>query len=138
MKRDIFVQNVKSLCFVRTELPTIACKKAGVGGSFISDINRGRTPSIEKVQRLADYFGVTTSQLLGEEPLPDGILNPEESKRAKPLPLAPILKSNMETPADQPANGREAEFVQLFNRLTPDQQELVLAQLKGIVDAKDK
>lgn len=122
MERDIFVQNVKSLCFARTELPTIACKKAGVGGSFISDINRGRTPSIEKVQRLADYFGVTTSQLLGEEPLPDGILNPEESKKAKPLPLAPILKPNMETPADQPASPKPDIF-QKFEMLSPEDQE---------------
>lgn len=138
MERDVFVQNIKELCFARTELPTIACKKAGVGGSFISDINRGRTPSIEKVQRLADYFGVTTSQLLGEDPLPDGILDREKRERSKPLPLLPTLESKMETPADQPANGREEEFVQLFSQLTPDQQELVLAQLKGIVDAKDK
>lgn len=97
MDRDIFVQNVKSLCFARTELPTIACKKAGVGGSFISDVNRGRTPSIEKVQRLADYFGVTTSQLLGEDPLPDGILNREKRERSKSLPLVPTLESKIET-----------------------------------------
>lgn len=83
MERDIFVQNVKSLCFAKSELPTIACKKAGVGGSFISDVNRGRTPSIEKVQRLADYFGVTTSQLLGEDPLPDNILDRKKRERSK-------------------------------------------------------
>lgn len=66
MDSELFVQNVKKYCHVRGELPTIACKKAGVGGSFISDINRGRTPSVEKVQKLADYLGVTTSELLGE------------------------------------------------------------------------
>ena len=49
-----------------------------------------------------------------------------------------LLTGEERTPADQPANGREEEFVQLFGQLTPDQQELVLAQLKGIVDAKDK
>ena len=60
--------------------------------------------------------------------------------------LAEVLNTSVEylmtgedkVPADQPANGREEEFVQLFGQLTPDQQELVLAQLKGIVDAKDK
>ena len=49
-----------------------------------------------------------------------------------------LLTGEERTPADQPATGREEEFVQLFGQLTPDQQELVLAQLKGIVDAKDK
>ena len=60
--------------------------------------------------------------------------------------LAEVLNTSVEylmtgedkVPADQPANEREEEFVQLFGQLTPDQQELVLAQLKGIVDAKDK
>ena len=70
MDSELFVQNVRKLCHARGELPTIVCKKAGVGSSFISDINRGRTPSVEKVQKLANYLGVTTSTLLGEEKTP--------------------------------------------------------------------
>ena len=110
MDKDFFVQKVKLLCLQKGIKPTNACKESGVGGSFLSDINRGQVPSVAKVQMLASYLGVTVSQLLGEK--------------------AP--------PADQPANGREAEFVRLFDQLTPDQQALVLAQLKGIVDAQDK
>lgn len=49
-----------------------------------------------------------------------------------------LLTGEEKKPADQPANGREAEFVHLFGKLTREQQELVLAQLKGIVDAQDK
>ncbi|OUQ61452.1 hypothetical protein B5E56_01745 [Flavonifractor sp. An112] len=49
-----------------------------------------------------------------------------------------LLTGNERTPVGLSANGREEKFVQLFSQLTPDQQELVLAQLKGIVDAKDK
>ncbi len=110
MDKDFFVQKVKLLCLQKGIKPTNACKESGVGGSFLSDINRGQVPSVAKVQMLAEYLGVTVSELLGEK--------------------AP--------PADQPANGREAEFVRLFDQLTPDQQALVLAQLKGIVDARDK
>ena len=98
------------ICLEKGIKPTNACKESGVGGSFINDIERGRVPSVAKVQMLADYLGVTTSELLGEKAMP----------------------------ADQPASGREVEFVQLFKQLTPDQQELVLAQLKGIVNTKDK
>ena len=46
--------------------PTNACKESGVGSSFLSDIQRGQTPSVSKVQLLAQYLGVTTSDLLGE------------------------------------------------------------------------
>ena len=110
MDKDFFVQKVKFLCLQKGIKPTNACKESGVGGSFLSDINRGQVPSVAKVQMLAEYLGVTTSDLLGEKISPAGL----------------------------PANGREEEFTQLFSQLTPDQQELVLAQLKGIVDAKDK
>jgi len=106
-----FVQNIKKYCSIKGVKPTVACRESGVGTSFINNIEkRGSMPSIEKVQMLAEYLGVTTSDLLGEKISPVGLS----------------------------ANGREEEFVQLFSRLTPDQQELVLAQLKGIVDAKDK
>lgn len=67
MDKDIFVQNVKILCLQKGIKPTNACKESGVGGSFLSDIqNRGSVPSVAKVQMLADYLGVTTSELLGE------------------------------------------------------------------------
>ena len=70
MDAEIFVQNIKSLCELRGIPPTTACKNAGVGGSFISDVKRGQTPSVAKVQLLANYLGVTTSELLGEEKEP--------------------------------------------------------------------
>lgn len=110
MDKDIFVQNIKKYCAIKGVKPTVACKESGVGGSFINDIERGRRPLVTKVQILAEYLGVTTSELLGE----------------------------IATPADQQANGRDEEFAQLFGQLTPDQQDLVLAQLRGIVDRKDK
>ncbi len=66
MDSAVFVQNIKFYCMRKNVKPTNACKEAGVGGSFISDINRGRSPSVDKVQQLAAYLGVTTSQLLGE------------------------------------------------------------------------
>lgn len=60
------MQNIKSICKLRGIAPTAACKESGVGASFINDINRGQTPSVAKVQLLAQYLGVTTSELLGE------------------------------------------------------------------------
>ena len=69
MDKDFFVQKVKLLCLERGVKPTNACKECGVGGSFLSDINRGQIPSVAKVQQLANYLGVTVSELLGEVPV---------------------------------------------------------------------
>ncbi len=78
MDKQLFVQNVKMYCQLRGIKPTAACRESGVGTSFINNIEaRGQVPSVEKVQLLAQYLGVTTSQLLGEDgstvpdPLPD-------------------------------------------------------------------
>lgn len=67
MDKEILVQNIKRFCDQRGVKPTTACRESGVGTSFISDINRGQTPSVTKVQMLATYLGVTTSELLGED-----------------------------------------------------------------------
>lgn len=62
-----FVQNIKEICDHKNVKPTVACRNAGVGQSFINNIEaKGSVPSVEKVQMLAQYLGVTTSVLLGE------------------------------------------------------------------------
>ncbi len=67
MDKDLFVKNVQMICVQKGIRPTNACKESGVGGSFLSDIkNRGSIPSVAKVQMLAEYLGVTVSELLGE------------------------------------------------------------------------
>ncbi len=68
MDKVLFVQNVKQACKAKGIKPTAACLNSGVGRSFINNIEaRGQVPSVEKVQMLASYLGVTTSELLGEE-----------------------------------------------------------------------
>lgn len=68
MDKAAFVQKVKMLCLQKGIKPTNACKECGIGGSFLSDISRGQSPSVERVQLLANYLDVTTSELLGESP----------------------------------------------------------------------
>ena len=110
MDAQVFVQNIKYYCDKNGVKPTVACKESGAGKDLINQIERrGSMPSIEKVQLLAEYLGVTTSELLGETPAPAG----------------------------QAASGREEEFLKLFGQLTEDQQKLILAQLKGIADAQE-
>ena len=70
MDVQIFVQNVKRLCNAKGISPSTACKEIGVGTSFIPDIKRGRIPSVDKFEKLADYLGTTVSDLLGEKKEP--------------------------------------------------------------------
>ena len=63
---DVFVHNVKELCDKRNEKVTVALTNAGLSKNLLNNVSAGSAPSVEKVQQLAQYFGVTTSQLLGE------------------------------------------------------------------------
>ncbi len=68
MDVDVFVQNAKYYCRIKGVSPTVACAESGAGKDLLSQLTkRGSVPSVAKVQLLAQYLGVTTSDLLGEE-----------------------------------------------------------------------
>lgn len=66
MDRELLVQNIEQYCSKKGVKPTNACRDSGVGTSFLTDIKRGKTPSVAKAQMLAQYLGCTVSDLLGE------------------------------------------------------------------------
>lgn len=104
------VENIQRICAEQGTTPTVAGRESGAGKDLVSAMKRrGVLPSIEKMSLLADYLGVTVSELLGE------------SGGSKSLP-----------------SQQEQKFARLFGQLSREQQELVIAQLQGIVDAKGK
>lgn len=67
MNTELFVKNIKEYCALRGVKPTVACRESGAGANLINMLERrGSIPSVEKVQLLAQYLGVSTSELLGE------------------------------------------------------------------------
>lgn len=108
MDKELFVRNIKERCRAKGVKPTVACRESGVGTSFITDVNKGTTPSVAKVQLLAQYLGCTVSDLLGETPA----AAPENVKAAA-----------------QEGSGLEAEFAKLFQSLSPDKQNEIIAEM---------
>lgn len=105
MDKDIFVENVRSYCEAKGVKPTVACRESGVGTSFLPDVARGRTPSVGKVQMLAQYLGCTVSDLLGEQP-------PKNAKAAAPE-----------------GSGLSEEFARIFQGLTPENQNKIISEM---------
>ena len=105
MNRDKFVQTIKAYCALRGVKPTVACRECGAGVNFINNIERGQTPSVAKVQMLAQYLDCTVSDLLGEAP----------SGNAKA--------------ADPKTSGLNEEFARLFVALTPENQNKIIAEM---------
>lgn len=55
--------------------PTRLRKLTGVGAQTMRDWRRGGLPSMSALVRFAKGLGVTTAQLLGQEPLPRGFID---------------------------------------------------------------
>lgn len=92
------------------------CKENGVTQKkALSDMDMGRNsaqswidgkPSTEALLKIAEYFGITTDEVLGIE--------------------------NKKT-ASQMGSGNEVEFMELLSMLSPEEQERELAYLREIV-----
>ena len=108
MNAQLFVQNIKYYCSLKGIKPTVACRESGVGSSFINNLERGQTPSVAKVQMLADYLGVTTSDLLGEKKEP--------------------------TVQDDGLSEAEQALMDQFRQLTPEQQDMVIRMVQAAAD----
>lgn len=67
LETDSLCQKIARLCERKGIEPSAACKACGIGESFLQDISKGNAPSVIKIQALAQYLGVTTSELLGEK-----------------------------------------------------------------------
>lgn len=105
MDKNAFIQNIKDRCEKMGVRPTVACRESGVGTSFITDLNKGTTPSVAKVEMLARYFGCTVSDLLGEEP------------------------TKITQAADPKADDLCQEFARLFTSLSPGNQNKIIAEM---------
>lgn len=65
-----FYENFESLCKERGISPTRAARDNGLKQQSVSSWKtRGSTPKAETVQKLADYFGVSMAELLGDSPI---------------------------------------------------------------------
>lgn len=82
----------------------------GIKPSIVSQWKNGITKSYERrLHQIADVLDTTVEYLVSGD----------EKK-----------------PAAKDSSGREKEFAQLFEKLTPEQQDMVLAQLKGVLGSQ--
>lgn len=61
-------KNIHALCEKENIKDGTLCSKVGVTRSTLSELKRGRTTSLslKNLQKIADYFGVSISDLTGE------------------------------------------------------------------------
>lgn len=122
MNVEFFVENVKSYCRSKGVSPSRACIESGAGKTLMDNVKRGRVPSVDSVQLLAQYLGVTVSELLGE-PTPEG-----QARAALTEHLAQLVKDeSKKLDYVRPKEPGHGDLIVKFNALPPDDQEEVLA-----------
>ena len=70
MDREILIQNIARYAAAKKESVSGACFAAGVGKNFVSELKRGKTPSVAAVSDLAAYLEVSASDLIGDAAVP--------------------------------------------------------------------
>lgn len=100
-----FYENFVDLCNSIRKSPTATVEAMGFNRSTLTGWKKGTTPSDATVRRIADYFGVSVSELLADKDC--------DNKSA----------------ADTDFGGLEAEFARLFASLTPEHQNEIIAEM---------
>lgn len=97
-----FYENFISLCNSIHKSPTAAILEIGLERSSGTRWKKGGMPSDATARRIADYFGVTVDDLLGEE--------------------------NVKAAAPE-GSGQYEEFARIFKELTPENQNEIIAEM---------
>lgn len=110
MNSKVIVENIEKYCKRKGVKPTPACRDSGAGPNFLQDIKGEKDISARRLTMLAEYLGVTTSDLLGEE-----------------------------KPAGEKASGLSEEMIEiieLYDKASPEMQAAALGMLRAAEAAR--
>lgn len=104
---------IESLCLARNINITQMCREAGVPRGNLTDLKKGRQSglSAKNLQKIAEYFNVSVSYLLGTE------------QKEKP---------------NGNADGLDSELIRLLMDLTPEEETKALAFIQGLKAGREK
>lgn len=82
----MFYSNLKELCLRHETTPTVVAKELGLSTGLPTYWKRGSIPKSDTLQKIADYFHVTTDELLNDlPPLPESKLHSEKGVKVAVL-----------------------------------------------------
>lgn len=105
--KEIMASNILRLMADADKSRNQVCQDLGFNYQTFSDwVNAKKYPRIDKIEIMANYFGVNKSDLI------------EEFKNA---------------PTPDAGDGREEEFIELYSQLSDNEKKLIVSQMKGIL-----
>ncbi len=67
MDTERVIERIEHLANIKGVSKTKALTDSGAGKDFIANIKKGQTPSVSKLQKIADYFETSVDYLLGND-----------------------------------------------------------------------
>ena len=106
---SVFYKHYLALCAEKKVSPSGAAKAIGLSNAAASGWKKGKVPSDVTLEKLANYFGVPVSRFFDEQ------------------------KETAPTVTDE----RDLEMLSLLSRLTPEQKDMLLLQIKGLLPPQE-
>lgn len=110
-----FYDNYIKLCASCGKKPTTVSKEIGLSNAAATGWKNGKKPSAITKQRLADYFGISVSELTGEE-----------------------QKEKLSTPEDAELESHGQAILDKYNMLDPATQAMFESMLDAAIAAQEK
>lgn len=104
----MFFEQYKSLCLSIGKKPNTVAKELGIASSSITQWKHGSTPRAQLLQKIADYFDVSVSYLIGDS-----------DQKEKPA-----------TPEGDELSDEDIEIIELLRAASPAKKAALLALLK--------
>lgn len=111
---SILYDRIHALCVSKNVKDGTMCREAGLPRSTLQELKMGRTESLslKNLQKIADYFGISVSELTGED------------QKEKPS-----------TPEDAELDAKAQATLNKMKRLSPEQQAAFWDMLNTTIDA---
>ena len=109
----MFWERLVQLCAERNTKPNPVAKELGISSGSVTNWKNGAVPHSATLKKIADYFGVSTSYLLGVADNPDPVALVDPSKKEPTATVDPELLSLIDDMTEEELEEmkRYAEFL---------------------------
>lgn len=129
----MFYDIVNGLCKARKTTITKMSEEIGLSNAAATSWKKGAIPKSSTLQKISEYFGVSTDYLLGKEPNPLVIARSFDSPNL--LADAIIEDDDNKKPADQKVDGLRGTG---YEKLTPENQKVIDALIETLLNSQSR
>lgn len=127
---DTLISKVSFLCEKNNTNPNQLGMKSGAGKNFVDNLKKGSFPAIDKVYKIAEYFGCSVDYLLGRTDSPNSITNGDISNSS----VAQANGNNNQIRIQSKSEHPYSEIIEHLDSLSPAECRHAIADLMDVLE----